>query len=55
MEFARRLAMAGVPVELFIVPGAFHGFDIVAPKAQLTVEFEHAWQSALRRGLGLRQ
>ena len=53
IEYARRLAQAGVPTELFIVPGAYHGFDIVAPEARLTVQFEQVWKSALRRGLGL--
>ena len=43
--------MAGISTELFIVPGAYHGFDIVAPEAKLTVQFQAAWQSALRRGL----
>jgi acetyl esterase/lipase len=53
IEYAKRLALAGVPTELFIVPGAYHGFDIVAPEARLTVEFNRTWQSALKRGLGL--
>ena len=51
IEYARRLAMAGISAELFIVPGAYHGFDIVAPEAKLTVQFQDVWQSALRRGL----
>ena len=29
VEYARRLARAGVPVELHIYPGAFHGFQLV--------------------------
>ena len=53
MEYARRLAMAGVSTEMFVVPGAYHGFDVVARDARLTVEFRNAWQSALRRGLGI--
>ncbi len=50
-EYARRLALAGISTELFIVPGAYHGFDLVAPEAKLTVQFANVWQSALRRGL----
>lgn len=53
IEYARRLVLSGVSTELFIVPGAYHGFDVVAPNAKLTVQFRDAWQSALRRGLGL--
>ena len=45
--------MAGIAAELYIVPGAYHGFDIVAPEARLTVQFTDAWRSALKRGLGV--
>lgn len=54
IEYAKRLALAGVQTELLIVPGAYHGFDIVAPDARLTVEFKSVWKNALRRGLALR-
>ena len=54
MEYAKRLALAGVSTELFVVPGAYHGFDIVARDARVTVQFRDVWQSALRRGLELR-
>ena len=30
LEYARRLMRAGVPTELHVYPGAFHGFDMVA-------------------------
>ncbi|HUO01931.1 MAG TPA: alpha/beta hydrolase [Rhizomicrobium sp.] len=53
IEYARRLIHAGVPTELLIVPGAYHGFDIVARDAPVTVEFRAAWQNALKRGLGV--
>jgi len=53
MEYARRLILAGVRTELFVVPGAYHGFDVVARDAKLSVEFRNAWTNALRRGLGL--
>lgn len=33
MEYARRLLRAGVPTELHIYPGAYHGFDFVANSA----------------------
>jgi acetyl esterase/lipase len=53
VEYARRLILAGVRTELFVVPGAYHGFDVVTRDARLSVEFRSAWQSALRRGLAL--
>jgi acetyl esterase/lipase len=53
MDYARRLILSGVQTELFVVPGAYHGFDVVARNAQLSVEFRNRWQSALRRGLGI--
>ena len=53
IEYAKRLALSGVRTELFVVPGAYHGFDVVARDAPVTIEFRNAWQSALRRGLGI--
>ncbi len=49
MEYARRLMLAGVPTQLSVVPGAFHGFDGIAPETSLSREFSHAWNEALRR------
>ena len=51
MEYARRLIHAGVNTELMVVPGAYHGFDVAARDAKLSVEFRNTWQAALRRGL----
>lgn len=53
MEYARRLIHAGVATELLVVPGAYHGFDVVARDAPVTVEFRNTWQNALKRGLGV--
>lgn len=49
MEYAHRLVHAGVPTELMVVPGAYHGFDLVVPDAEATKQFNASWKSALRR------
>ncbi len=49
VKFAERLIWAGIPTELLVVPGGYHGFDIFAPKANLSVQFAQAWKNALQR------
>lgn len=39
LEYARRLREAGVPVTVDTIPGAFHGFDLVLPRAGVSREF----------------
>lgn len=39
VAYAQRLRDAGVPCELTVVPGAFHGFDGIAPKADVSQKF----------------
>lgn len=46
VRYADRLAASGVPTELCTVPGAFHGFDAVAPRARVARNFicaQRAW------------
>lgn len=52
MEFARRLTRAGVPVELHVIPGAYHGFGIAqgAPQVAQVMDLR---QRALARALGV--
>ena len=51
MEYARRLVHAGVPTELLVVRGAFHGFDLLVPDAEVSQQFSASWKSALRKAL----
>ena len=55
IDYTQRLNNAGVPAELIVVPGAFHGFDGIAlmAKAPLGTWFENIKLNALRRGFGL--
>jgi acetyl esterase/lipase len=39
LAYAERLRTAGVPCEVMVVKGAFHGFDGVAPKAAVSQSF----------------
>ena len=51
IDFARHLVGAGVPTELLVVPGAFHGFQLIAPKATVSQQFNGALEAALARAL----
>ncbi len=53
MDYARRLINAGVPTELCVVPGGYHGFDIFAPEAAASKAFRANWGAALAKAFAI--
>lgn len=51
LAYAERLRAAGVPCELEVVDGAFHGFDGIVPKADVSRAFFDSQCAMLRRAL----
>jgi acetyl esterase/lipase len=51
LTYAERLEDAGVPCHLEVVPGAFHGFDSVVPKAEVSRSFFDSQCASLRQAL----
>jgi len=52
IEYARRLAAAGVPTELHLYPGTFHGSVVIA-SAGVSRRMKADFVAALARGLGI--
>jgi acetyl esterase/lipase len=51
LAYAERLSSAGVPCEVEVVPGVFHGFDLLLPKAQVSQRFFDTQCASLRAAL----
>lgn len=51
LAYAERLTAAGVPCQVETIPGAFHGFDLVLPKAQVSRRFFDSQCNSLRAAL----
>jgi acetyl esterase/lipase len=52
LQYARRLVAAGVQTRFHLTPGAYHGFDFIAPEAQASKAFTAAWKAGLRAAFG---
>ena len=51
IDYATRLLQAGVPTELHVYPGAFHGWDAFTPEAAVTAQMVGDRFAAMRRAL----
>ena len=51
MIYAQRLIQAGIPTELHVYPGAFHGFEMTAPDANISRRFITDYNQALKQAL----
>jgi acetyl esterase/lipase len=51
IEYAMRLMQAGVPTELHVYPGAFHGFEGLVPNAAVSIRAVNEYTDALKREL----
>jgi triacylglycerol lipase len=49
--YAQRLLEAGVPTELHVYPGAFHGFNAIVPGADISQRFNAESETVLKRVL----
>lgn len=52
MEYVRRLTREGIPAELYVIPGAYHGFGIAGPTPQ-TLTLMKLRNTALARAFGV--
>lgn len=49
IEYASRLMAAGVPTELIVYPGGYHGFDVFAPMADVSQRMQRGYWDAVKR------
>jgi acetyl esterase/lipase len=53
VAYAKRLTAAGVPCQLEVIEGVFHGFDLVMPKAGVSRSFFASQCASLRSAMGV--
>ncbi|WP_255504845.1 alpha/beta hydrolase [Novosphingobium sp. EMRT-2] len=47
IAYAQALIRQGVPTQMLVVPGAYHGFDFIAPASRAARTFTASWKLAL--------
>ncbi|MCP3990533.1 MAG: alpha/beta hydrolase [Actinomycetia bacterium] len=53
LSYGQRLLQAGVPTEIRVFPGAFHGSSTFVPGSEISLRWARDAGDALRRGLGV--
>ena len=53
IDYAQRLIADGVAAHLLVIPGAFHGFDLMGEGTSLARRFTDSKISALARAFGV--
>ena len=51
IDYAARLLRAGVPTQLHVYPGAYHAWDLAAPRSRVAVRMVEERMEALRGAL----
>jgi acetyl esterase/lipase len=51
LTYANRLIDSGVSTEICVVPGAYHGFDLIVPDAPISKHFKANWSAVLTKAL----
>ena len=51
VAYAARLQEAGIPCQLHVTKGAFHGFDVVKKQAQVSLEYRASYIAAMTEAL----
>jgi acetyl esterase/lipase len=49
IDYAQRLVSDGVPTELIVIPGVYHGFDVFQPEGELSRRFHAAQIAAFKK------
>ncbi len=52
IDYAQRLMAAGVPTELQVIPGMFHGGETFVPLAAVSQQMRQGYMDALKRAIG---